>query len=117
MRKIDLSDILCRHLDLVGINYIREMPVHKPVKKKYAKPWRVDVVLPDYLIAIECEGGQWSGGRHNRPSGFQKDMLKYNEVAILGYSLLRFNGDMIKKGEALATIERMIKVKKSRIVS
>lgn len=55
-----------------------------PVRK-----WRFDYAWPDRKIALEVEGGMWSGGRHNHASGFFKDMEKYNAAACLGWRVLR----------------------------
>lgn len=51
--------------------------------------WRFDYCIPKYKIAIEVEGGIWISGRHNRASGFVKDIEKYNNATMLGYRLLR----------------------------
>jgi very-short-patch-repair endonuclease len=60
------------------------------------------------LVAAEVEGGTWSGGRHTRGSGFEKDAEKYNEAANDGWRVLRFTGGMIQRGEALQQIERAL---------
>jgi len=40
----------------------------------------------------------WSGkGRHQTPLGMQSDCEKYNELEIMGWTLLRFTTDMIRK--------------------
>lgn len=60
---------------------------------RFAAPerrWRVDYCYPAARLAIECEGGAYILGRHNRPSGFLKDMEKYNELACRGFRLIRF---------------------------
>jgi hypothetical protein len=41
------------------------------------------------MVALEVEGGAWSGGRHTRGAGFLGDMEKYNAAAILGWCVLR----------------------------
>lgn len=51
--------------------------------------WRFDYAWPDYKMALEVEGGVWIRGRHNRASGFLKDMEKYNAAAVLGWRILR----------------------------
>lgn len=51
--------------------------------------WRFDYCIPKYKIAIEVEGGIWISGRHNRASGFVKDIEKYNNATMLGYRLLK----------------------------
>lgn len=40
-------------------------------------------------VALELEGGVWSRGRHTRPSGFLKDMEKYNLAASKGILVFR----------------------------
>lgn len=54
------------------------------------RKWRLDFAWPSYKLAVEIEGGVWVRGRHVRGIGFVKDMEKYNELAILGWCLLRF---------------------------
>jgi len=51
--------------------------------------WRLDIAWPDRLIAVEVEGGVWSGGRHGRGSGIVKDMEKANALTMAGWRLLR----------------------------
>lgn len=54
-----------------------------------SRKWRFDLAWPDQKIALEIEGGVWTGGRHNRGSGFVKDIEKYNRAACLGWRVLR----------------------------
>lgn len=54
-----------------------------------SRKWRFDYAWPDKLVALEVEGGVWSGGRHTRGAGFLKDMEKYNEAAGLGWAVVR----------------------------
>lgn len=53
--------------------------------------WRIDwyFELGDRKVALEIEGGIFSGGRHVRGSGFKKDMEKYNAAAAMGILLVR----------------------------
>lgn len=62
------------------------VPEHKfhPDRK-----WRFDFCWPEKLVALEVEGGIWTGGRHTRGSGFTKDMEKYNAAASMGWRVLR----------------------------
>lgn len=68
------------------------VPEHRfhPVRK-----WRFDFAYPQKMIAIECEGGHWTGGRHTRGSGFAKDCEKYSAAAELGWLIFRLTGPMI----------------------
>lgn len=51
--------------------------------------WRFDWAWPEYHVALEVEGGIWTGGRHTRGKGFANDMEKYNKAAITGWRVLR----------------------------
>jgi len=68
------------------------------------RKWRFDFALPDRMVAIEIEGGVWSGGRHTRGSGYIKDLEKYNQAALMGWAILRFTSDQVISGEAIDTV-------------
>jgi very-short-patch-repair endonuclease len=44
---------------------------------------------PEAKVALEIEGGIFTGGRHTSSAGFVKDMAKYNRAAVLGWKVLR----------------------------
>jgi very-short-patch-repair endonuclease len=75
-----------------------------PVRK-----WRIDLAWPALKLAVEVEGGIWIRGRHTRPSGFIADMEKYNNLCLLGWSLLRVTTQQVRNGKALELIELWIK--------
>ena len=70
--------------------------------------WRFDYALPDLMLAFECEGGVWTGGRHIHPSGFLKDMEKYNTASLLGWVVYRFTPKEARNGEALELYRKAI---------
>jgi hypothetical protein len=74
----------------------------------YPRRWRFDFALVSNLIAIEIEGGTWSGGRHTSGSGFRKDCEKYNEATRLGWRVYRFTSDMVTSGKAIEFIEQLL---------
>jgi len=51
--------------------------------------WRFDYAWPAQKIALEVEGGIWTGGRHINAAGFIADLEKYNAAAVLGWRILR----------------------------
>jgi very-short-patch-repair endonuclease len=63
--------------------------------------------IPQRLI-LEIEGGVWVGGRHTHPTGFIRDMEKYNLATILGFRLLRCTPKMVKSGEALELVRKAL---------
>ncbi len=72
--------------------------------------WKMDYAWVSAKIALEVEGGVFSGGRHTRGAGFLKDCEKYNSAALLGWIVLRVTPsalctaetvDMIRQARAL----------------
>ena len=80
------------------------------VEFHFARPrrWRFDFAWPDLMIAVECEGGTYSQGRHVRGSGFAADCEKYNAAALLGWCVLRYPGKAIRSGAAVDEIVKAI---------
>lgn len=83
-----------RFVDLcvkAGLIPSREYPFAKP-----ARDWRFDFAFMATTdtgfqqVAVECEGGAYSGGRHVRGKGFIEDMLKYNTAQLRGWIVLRY---------------------------
>lgn len=64
--------------------------------------WRFDFAWPSERIAVECEGGVWSGGRHTRGQGFTDDCEKYSEAAAAGWLVIRATKAQIDSGQAIA---------------
>lgn len=80
---------------------IRAVKLPEPVREHRfheTRKWRFDFAYPSQKLAIEVEGGVWSGGRHTRGSGFTNDCEKYNAALINGWRVYRCTPDMIKKG-------------------
>lgn len=70
--------------------------------------WRVDYAWPGLKLAVEVEGGVFipGGSRHSRGAGYRNDLDKYNELAIMGWTVLRFLPEQVKTGEAAGVIAR-----------
>lgn len=66
--------------------------------------WRFDLCSPSLMIAVEIEGGAWTGGRHTRGAGFSGDLRKYAAAQRLGWTIIRTDYAMIRSGEAYTTI-------------
>ena len=69
--------------------------------------WRFDYACLIRKIAIEVEGGVWSGGRHTRGAGFIADMTKYNRATSLGWRVLRYTPDQFNAMAWADDIEAM----------
>lgn len=98
--KSDFFTLLCKS-DL-KLDCIREHKFH-PVRR-----WRFDYAIPTAKIAIEVEGGVWTGGRHTSPKGFLNDMEKYNTATIMGWRLLRTTPDRLCSNETLQMVRDII---------
>ena len=83
-----------------GLDVEREYRFH-PLRK-----WRFDYAIPAIRMAIEVEGGVWTGGRHTSSRGFLGDMEKYNEAALSGWCLVRTTPDKLLTNEMLEFIKR-----------
>jgi len=68
------------------------------------RKWRFDFAFTDRCIAIECDGGTFSGGRHVRGDGYQRDAEKFNAASLQGWVVLHYTGAMIRSGEAAREI-------------
>ncbi len=97
---IDLFVCLCKS-DL-GVLCVKEHKFH-PKRK-----WRFDYAIPDHKIALEVEGGVWTGGRHTSSSGFLKDMEKYNTATLMGWRVLRTTPDELLRTATLRMLQDAI---------
>lgn len=98
-----LEVLLASHLALAGVAPpVREHRFHGE------RAWRFDFAWPALMLAAEVEGATFKRGRHTRGKGFRADCEKYNAAAIDGWTVLRFDAWMVRRGVALRTIEQAI---------
>ena len=82
-----------------------------PIREhRFAPPrrWRFDLAWPSLRLALEIEGGVWTGGRHVRGAGFERDAEKYNAATLAGWRVLRVTTGMIRDGRALVLLEQAL---------
>lgn len=89
-------------LEEIGIEPVKELKFH-PTRR-----WRFDFAFVNEKLAIEVEGGVWSGGRHTRGNGFLKDMEKYNEATRLGWRLLRTTPNQVETKQFILLIKNTL---------
>lgn len=118
-----LEETLALHMRAAGLFPVREYRVGaeavggpgKGLRGRLAaaelRDWRIDFAFVDHKLAIECEGGTWTGGRHTTGKGFDADIEKYNKLTLIGWRVLRFTGTSIKSGVALQCIEAALATK------
>jgi len=98
MAGVELTDK--SDLEQAFLFYVNALGLPKPDREWRFHPkrrWRFDFAWPDRLVAVECEGGTWSEGRHVRGKGFESDCWKYNSAAVLGWKVLRVTGGMLDR--------------------
>lgn len=66
--------------------------------------WRFDFAWPRAQVAVECEGGTWSRGRHVRGDGYRKDCEKYNTAALMGWRVFCVTAGMLRD-DPVAVVE------------
>ncbi|MGH8374415.1 MAG: DUF559 domain-containing protein [Pseudomonas sp.] len=93
------EEIFALHLRASGLSEPEREHRFDAVRK-----WRFDFAWPAQMLAVEVEGGTWTGGRHTRGAGYQADLEKYNAAAAQGWTVLRFTTGQVKTGEALAMV-------------
>lgn len=101
----------CQCLELALLQHIRAVGLPEPVREyPFATPrkFRADFAYPGQRLLIEVEGTTVAGGRHQQREGYANDLRKYNLAARLGWTLLRFDGEMVRNGEAVAAIEEAL---------
>lgn len=81
------------HLDELGVTFERE---HKFFADR---DWRLDLILPDYRIAVEVSGGKWHGG-HRRGDAQDDEYDKINYAQMKGWRVLQFTNDQVDCGYA-----------------
>jgi very-short-patch-repair endonuclease len=108
-RRSAIEELFAMHCKAYGLKPEPEYRFH-PTRK-----WRFDFAFPDRMVAVEIEGGVWTGGRHTRGSGFVADIEKYNAAAALGWFVFRFHGDAVKKGEAIRFMVSVLGAEKSSV--
>jgi very-short-patch-repair endonuclease len=87
------EDILAALLKEKGISFEREYRFSPP------RRFRSDFAILSKKILIEVEGAIYTGGRHTRGSGYEKDCEKYNLAASLGYIVYRIPTTWIKAND------------------
>src|SRR5690242_17560209 len=63
--------------------------------KAHGREFRFDFAWPDRKLAVEVDGGTWSGGRHNRGAGVRSDCEKSLLAFVDGWRVLRVTTEMV----------------------
>ena len=88
-----MSDLEFEFLGQIGM--FKLPPAVQEFKFNPDRRWRFDFAWPEQKVAVEIEGGVWSGGRHTRGAGFIGDCEKYNAAVLSGWRIFRFTSKHI----------------------
>lgn len=97
------EELFAVHCGYEGMTPEREFLFH-PKRR-----WRFDFAFPFQKIAVEIEGGIWTGGSHTRGERFEGDAHKYNAAVKLGWRVLRYSTRMVKDGTAINDVLELMK--------
>jgi very-short-patch-repair endonuclease len=90
-----IEETFALHCRVNKLTPIREHRFHPE------RGWKFDFCWPEKKVAVECEGGIWTNGRHTRGAGAREDMDKYNSATALGWHVFRFDAEAVKSGHAI----------------
>jgi very-short-patch-repair endonuclease len=94
-----VCDALADSLRALGVKVKREERVCAE------RRWRMDLYLPEHELAVEVDGGAYSGG-HTRGKAYETDCEKTAAIARRGCRLVRVTNGQVKSGKALALVRR-----------
>lgn len=93
----------------LGVEVVAEHRFHE------VRKWRFDYAIPHLRIALEVEGGVWTGGRHTSSAGFLRDMEKYNEAALNGWVVLRCTPKTLGS-DGLRMLAEAVKLRQANLI-
>lgn len=70
--------------------------------------WRMDYAWPDHKVALEIQGGIWTGGRHSRGATMLREWEKLNTAAGMGWRFIYVQPADLLKTETTNAIKTAI---------
>ena len=90
---------------------LRSVGLPAPVREHRFHPvrrWRFDYAWPGEKVALEVDGGVWTGGRHTRGAGFIKDMEKLNAATVAGWRVVRVVPSKLCSSATVGMLEALL---------
>ena len=81
------------------------------------RKWRMDWAFPAFKVALEIDGGVWTGGAHGRGTGIVRDQEKHNYAACMGWITIRCVPKDMLKSETFAFLKAAMKVNATKTPS
>lgn len=98
-------------LELILLNRMHQAGLPEPEKQFRFCPtrrWAADFAFQDARLLVECDGGNFTEGRHTRGKGFEDDCEKLSTAAAMGWRVIRVTRNHIKSGLAVTLIARAL---------
>lgn len=73
-----------------------------------------DVVFPEYMIAVEIQGGIFNDGAHVRGVQYNRDVQKKRDALALGWHTIELTTTDLKKNARKATVEMVMSILEGR---
>lgn len=112
------KEILERAFDTQWIICTSELDVPQPVNEYKFHPkrkWRFDRAWVNEKVAVEIDGGVFTGGRHVRGMGYHKAIEKMNAGVLCGWVILRYDTKHIHE-DPFAMVDEIVAVLRMRVV-
>ena len=96
----------------IVLAYFKECKLPECVTESKFHPtrrWLFDFAFRKEKVAIEVQGGIWTGGAHARPVFLMRDYEKLNEAQCLGWVVLQVQPKEICTMELVELVRRAIK--------
>ena len=93
---------------------LRSVGLPAPVREHRFDPvrrWRFDYAWIEHKVALEVEGGVWTGGRHTRGAGFVADIEKYNAAVVAGWRVVRVVPGKLCASATVGMLEQLLQPK------
>lgn len=97
---------------------LRSVGLPAPVREHRFHPvrrWRFDYAWLAEKVALEVEGGVWTGGRHTRGAGFVGDMEKYNAAVVAGWRVVRVVPSKLCASATVGMLEALLQSEKKEL--
>ena len=88
--------------------------IRKRLRDAGLQDWVFDLACPEYKVAVEVQGGTYSGGAHVRGKGYENDCKKGNAARLAGWQVYAFTGAMVYSGEALLIIGEALQQREAK---
>jgi len=112
-------------LETLFFEHVKQAGLPLPEREYKFCPTRkflFDFCWPKYRFAVEIDGGTYirkyvgpdgevQGGRHNTPTGYERDCEKGNLAVLNGWQVLHFTSKTVNSGEALRVLISMFSIK------